>query len=439
MRIRLPYSRKKRYLSGMDWIVATLNHMNHLKTGGSNASQVVLELNGVFDAAKFKLAVADVARLFPVLGGRIARCWNLAPYWKMPPAGDPATIPVEIRDVTGSTLHAALVQSVNACFSGPDSHLAFRLFRLSRDHHYLALRFDHCLLDAQGAEMLLDLLHCRMTGEDCSERIAKLSFVEPPHLSEWMRKFEAGKQLIRMLLPLTKKMIPTLPRPSPLQGRIFRFEVIEFNERETESIMANADREAGFMMLMPYLLATSLASLDQVFKAGGRADGDYLVSVSVDLRTPDTAAARLFFNHMSFLFFTVPAAVAGDRRQTLVTFKQQMYEQIKSGFPGALAESSMLMRILPRSLLGRIMLKPLHGEFASFNFAFTGKGRYRHGKFMDADVVNLFHMPLVPVPPGLGVVFNQHGKRMNAALSYLDGIVEERAAGGVAARMRETL
>lgn len=439
MRISLPYSRKKRYLSGMDWVIAALDLMNRRRTGGSNASQVVLELHGDFDEEKFKQAVTGLVDLFPVVGGRLARCWNLAPYWAMPPAGVRVEVPVESQTVTAATLHEALSQSINTPFAGPESHLAFKIFRLSPLHHFLVLRFDHCLLDAQGAEMLLDLLHCRIIGQAGSERMERISLIEPAHLSDWMRKFEAGRQLIRLLRPLVNQKIRTLPRPVPLKGRGFRFRVIEFNEQETEAITANAEREAGFMMLMPYLLASALESLDPVFKKRGEGAGDYLVTVSVDLRSPDMAQANLFFNHLSFLLFTIPTAIAGDRRQTVDLVKLQMYEQIKNGFPGALAESSMLMRILSRSLLGRLMLKPLNGEFASFSFSCVGKGGYRSAKFMNADVVNLFHMPLVPLPPGLGLVFNQYGTRMNATLTYLDGLLDQKNVEDVDAHVRGRL
>jgi hypothetical protein len=125
------------------------------------------------------------------------------------------------------------------------------------------------------------------------------------------------------------------------------------------------------------------------------------------------------------MFFRIPVAIAGDRRQALDAVRTQMYEQIKNGFPGAMAESSMLMRILPMSVLGRLMRRPLRGEFASFSFASVGQKGYACPEFMEARVTNLFHMPLVPVPPGLGLVVNHFGDRMNAVLSYLDGMFSD--------------
>jgi hypothetical protein len=425
MKVRVPYSRTKRYLTGIDWTILTLDRMSYRATGGSNASQIVMELRGKFDDHRFRAAMTEFTRQFPVLGGRSTRDWNLAPYWKIPRAGTVTPVQVDARQVTRSELLPALAESVNTRFTRPDEHLACRVFHVEDDVHYLAMRFDHRLFDAQGAEAFLDLFQRWYSGENCRARLAGISLTAPAHLSEWKRKFEAGKQLVRMLLGFNKTTLVVLPRPSSLKGRRFKFSLMEFDGVETGVVTGRAYREAGFLMFMPYALACAIQALDSTFKARAQGGQDYIVSVSVDLRAPDTAASHLFFNHLSFLIFRIPAAVAGDRRQVLEAIRSQMYEQVKSGFPRALAEASMLMRILPPALLSHFLLKPLHGEFASLGFSCVGKGGANLSQFMETAVNNLFHMPLVPVPPGVGFVVNQFGNRMNAVLSYVDGMLSD--------------
>src|ERR1035437_7499354 len=193
MRVCLPYSKKKRYLTGMDWAIAALDHMSRKHTGGSNASQIVLELHGPFDDARFTATVADFVKLLPVVGGRAARDWNLAPYWKIPRPGCARPVKVEIRTVAEADLHSALENSVNTPFADPPAHLAFRVFHVRADCHYLAMRFDHCILDAQGAEALLDLFHCWQQGDDCRERLAKNVFSGQGHPCAWMEKIGLGR------------------------------------------------------------------------------------------------------------------------------------------------------------------------------------------------------------------------------------------------------
>jgi hypothetical protein len=439
MKVNLPYSKSKRYLTGIDWAIAALNDMNRRSTGGTNDSQLVLELDGPFDVEHFRAAMTKFARLFPMLGGTPARDWNLAPYWKMPRPGHVPTVSVEEESVSGTDLFAALTRTANAGFHDPRTHLAFRVFKVDGRRHVVTLHFDHCLFDAHGAEAFMELFHRWERGEDCSARLAAIALTEPAHLCDWKRKFEAGKLLVRMLRRFAETLIVTFPRPRPLQGRPFKFALLEFGEPESKAVIDRAYRDAGFLMFMPYVLATVVQALDAVRRRKNVAGRDYLVSVSVDLRTPGTAAARLFFNHVSFMFFGVPVTAAADRRQVTDTVKAQMYEQIKSGFPQAMADSSLLMRILPVSVLGRLMRRPLRGEFASLGFTCVGKGGYVPATFMETRVANLYHMPLVPVPPGLGLVVNQYGDRMNVVLTYLDGLLDDEEVQGLMADVRQGL
>lgn len=439
MKVCLPYSRTKRYLTGIDWTILTLDRMSRRATGGSNDSQIVLELQGTFDDHRFRAAMTEFVRLFPVLAGKSTRDWNLAPYWKMPRAGKPVPVKVEFRCVTRLELLPALGESVNTRFFRSVEHLAFCVFHVGEDRHYLAMRFDHRLFDAQGAESFLDLFQRWYSGEDCRSRLAAIALTEPAHLNDWKQKFEAGKQLVRMLLALSGIPLMVLPRPSPLKGRAFKFCLMKFDAAETQAITERAYNEAGFLMFMPYALAGAIQALDETFKARSKGGQEYLVSVSVDMRTPSLAASRLFFNHLSFLVFRIPAADIGDRRKVLEAIRTQMYEQIKSGFPRALSDASMLMRILPPALLSRFLLKPLRGEFASLGFSCVGKGGYALPQFMETTVENLFHMPLLPVPPGFGFVVNQFGKRMNAVLAYLDGMLSEDEVRRIQENVRRLL
>lgn len=439
MKVSLPYSKTRRYLTGMDWTLRALDCMSRVSIGGQNTFQVVLDLRGPFAPDRFKAAMEQFVREFPELGGRPARDWTLAPYWKMPRSSGSARVRVDCRNVTESELPQFLEQGVNAGMPDAITHLAFRVFRVSTARHVVAAHFDHQLFDAPGAEALLDLFHRWSSGEDCRARIAGLARTEPAHLSDWMHKFEAGKQLVRKLRGFAETTLMILPRPVPLRGRRIRFNILEFDERETAGIVGRAHREAGFLMFMPYVLATALQALAPVFEKHKTAGRDYIVSVSVDLRTPETAAAQMFFNHLSFLFFRVPAARVGDRQPLLSALRIQMYEQVKSGFPRAMYESSMLMRILPAGLLGRLMLKPLRGEFASLGFTCVGKGGYAGTHFMEAEVANLIHMPLVPVPPGIGFFVNQYGGKMNAVLAYVEDLLTGEDVRCVADDVRRLL
>lgn len=425
MKVSLPYCRSRRYLTGIDWVVAVLDTLSRRTLGNGNAFQIVMDLRGGFDEARFRQAVESFVQHFPALGGHVARDWNLAPYWKSAPAGDRIPVLVESVSVPEPDLWQALSRSANSRFPDSRTHLAFRVFHVGEHRHAVAVQFDHKLFDATGAEHFLELFQRWWAGEDCRDRIARIALTEPAHLSEWMRKFELGKQFVRFLRGLAEFKPVILPRPEPLRGRPVKFAMIEFDAAESAAITARADREAGFMMFLPYTLAVSLEALAPVILARASGGEDFLISISMDLRNPETAPAQVFFNHVSFLFFQIPASVATDRKQLLALLRTQMYDQVKNGFPKALHESSMLMRIAPLGLLSRMILKPVRGELSSLGFTCVGKGGYALDQFAGATLANLVHMPLVPVPPGVGFFIGQLGGHLNAVLSYVEGMFSD--------------
>jgi phospholipid N-methyltransferase len=131
----------------------------------------------------------------------------------------------------------------------------------------------------------------------------------------------------------------------------------------------------------------------------------------------------MFFNYVSYLFYQVPAEEVADRKGLIALLKQQMYDQVKSGFPKDLAEASLLTRIAPLPVLGKLLQLPMKGKMATFVFSHLGKSSYQHSVFMQKGIANMFHMPRVPVPPGLGFFSNNFNNRLNLVISYLDGLL----------------
>lgn len=439
MRINLPYSRTKRHLTGIDWVISALDDQNRRITGGSNASQIVLELEGPVSEPEFRRSLHAFVQLFPVLAGRVARDWrNLAPYWRMPRNGSPIPVSIDIvHPAPGEAPLDAAARCINTGFSKRGERIAFRLISCAPDRHFLAMRFDHRLFDAHGAELFLDLFERWRDGRVSSAAIAYPTLVEPAHLSDWMRKFEAGKPFVRKLRELSQCPFSVIPRPANLRNGGFRFHRVSFDPAETAAITRRADQEAGFLMFSCYALAAAVQSLAPAFPGADDPKRELLVSFSMDARPTGAGSDTLFFNHLSFLLFRVPLALASDRPALMTALRTDLYEQTKAGFPQNLAESTLLMRILPASLFGRLMLLPLRGELASFGFACVGKGGFAQTACLGATVTNLFHMPLIPTPPGLAMVVNRFRDRMNVVLCHPTGMLDDSAAQGILARVRK--
>jgi hypothetical protein len=243
-------------------------------------------------------------------------------------------------------------------------------------------------------------------------------------LTKWKEKFMAGRNVNRRIIALSKSTPESLPI-HPGRDKGCKYRLMTFTEQETSAIYDSAYREAGYLLESPYFLAIITQTVHELFAHKSGDGTSYLIPVTMDLRTGKEPLQEVFFNHVSYLFYQIPLQQAEDIKGLIAMFKQQMYDQVKSGFPKDLAEASLLTRIVPLGLFGKMLHIPLKGKVATFAFSHLGKSSYQSTAFMGSAIENLFHMPRVPVPPGLGFFSNYYNNRLNLVISYLDGLLTD--------------
>jgi hypothetical protein len=416
-------SKQKRYLSGSDWVINTLDYMMKAATCAGNMSQVVLELDGLLDESEVRSRLNAFVKQFPVLQGHVSRDIKLAPYWKIPgKSGRDVSLTVRNAEtlVSGESAFAHFEKSANAPFQDDNEHLAFHLFK-DRGRCLLAMAFDHRIFDARGAEMFLNLFQ-RSVKSGSSTVSGDIAFTSSSALTQWSRKFLAGRTVNRRIIGLSKLSPRALPVPQDGTGRQ-RYHLLSFTEQETAAIYDRAYTEAGYLMESPYLLSVIIQCVHELCATKQVTGSCYLIPVTMDLRPGRDPLQEIFFNYVSYLFYQIPVHEADDRKGLISVLKQQMYDQVKSGFPKDLAEASLLTRIAPLPVLGKLLHLPMKGKMATFAFSHLGKSSYQQPLFMDAKVTNIFHMPRVPVPPGLGFFSNYCSNKLNVVISSLDGVL----------------
>ena len=419
--LSLPYSKNKRYLTGIDWIIHVLNYMTRKETGAGFMSQVVIEVSGNVNALEIENLLNAFIKKHAVVNGYFTRDITLAPYWKIPPVKKPG-ISLDTAIVkegeSFDVILKNLEKGINTLFKNKREHIAFHVLT-GGGRSYIAMTFDHLLFDARNAEAFLNMFQKDWEGREDS---GNMTITEPAHLSMWMDKFKAGQRVNRAFIKIAGKAPPrVLPLPSGKNG--FKFKILSFGTKETEAIAENAFNEAGYLMLMPYALAASVCALHGIFTGRGISSGDYVIPVSIDTRKQEEITKQMFFNHVSFFIFKAEASVASDFPALLKSIKEQMYTQVRSDLPGDICKASLLMRIAPAPLLGRLLKIYFKGEIASFCFSYVGKTAYTSPYFMGNKITNIFHMPRTPVPPGIGIFFQQSNEKLNVILSYLDGML----------------
>ena len=436
-------TKSKYYLSGSDWVISALDYMMKKSTCSGNMSQVVFALDSAADHALLESCLCKFAKELPVLRGNIARNlkYNFAPYWQILENAK-ADLEIKVHYAENHSFSDGILplleKSANRKFKNENEHLSFNLIRANNQKSFFAMAFDHRLLDARGAEAFLNLFEQYLTG-NCEERILEgILLSSPSGLSEWMKKFYAGRNVNRKFIALSATAPESLPIPAE-KNRGFRFKVITFGPEETRLIYDNACREAGYLMEMPYLLAVVIQSVRGFFEKRGLPVSSFLIPVSVDMRGGEDIKQKLFFNHISYLFFQISAGNMDSLKGLINSVKLQMYEQVRNGLPGDLAEASFLTRIAPLSVLGKLLCLPFKGKMASFVFSHLGKSSYLSSEFTGCKVENIFHMPRVPVPPGLGFFFNYFNGQLNLVISYIEGLIEDGEVSALEKDIKERL
>jgi hypothetical protein len=393
------------------------------ETGAGFMSQVVLEVSGNLDPAETVKKLEDFIKKHPIVFGYSARDFNLAPYWKIPSGGTMPEITFETASIGEDTSFdqaiKILEKGINRRFENKRTHMSFHILS-GAYRSYISMTFDHLLFDARNAEAFLNMFQKDWDGREPSREIA---ITEPAHLSMWKDKFMAGRRVNRAFIKIADNAAPrVLPYKSGKKG--FKFKILTFSRREAEAIAENAFNEAGYLMFMPYALAASVSAMHGIFIKRGITSGDYVIPVSIDTRKQEEVKKHMFFNHVSFFIFKAEASMVTNFQGLVKTIKEQMYSQVKSDLPADICKASMLMRIAPAFLLGRLLKLYFKGEIASFCFSYVGRTAFASSAFMENNITNIFHMPRIPVPPGIGVFFQQSNEKLNVILSYLDGMLD---------------
>ncbi len=440
--MKVPSSPGRRYLGGADWCVAALSAGTKITTGRRCMFLIAIFLDGAPDGGRISRAFQGFCARFPVLQGTPARCWCLAPYWRQPAASDPARpAPVDHMELPEGAGITDIIQHierlVNTHAARAEWMAALDILQSGRGQCLLLFSFDHILFDADGAEAFIDLFMRHLNGETDEAEIPTPRPTADAHLDQWRRKFRSGQKVNRMMRRLAAGETAWLPLPADAPDRPFRFRLTTFSPDESRRIEQEAFRVAGYLMHTPYLLATAAAVFRPLFE--GQQASNFVVSVSTDKPRTSQKTPHLFFNGLSFLYFQFPLGLASGRDELAAEVRRQFFEQVREGMPEAIEEANLLMRILPARGLWHFFMKLYRRRLSSFGFTCLGESAMRSTHLLGCPIRSRMHFPVIPAPPGIGLIFCRHQGAYHAVLSYIEGVLGEDAADDVMTRLRASL
>jgi len=411
----------KRYLTGIDWLIHTFDHMNKQKIGRGNVFHVIFEVNSLLNVELFTRELNEFINKCDVFKGSVSRSFNLAPYWKIN-----KNKKIEPVIISSSTIQESseLIVFFTKIFEKHDQSNDAYLYCdvvFHNEESYVSFTFSHKVFDGIGAELFVDAFEKYM--EDKNSYVFENKYFEPSHLNGWIEKFKSGKQVNQKLIRLSPgRNVRVLPL-----GEIrdeYKFKIIQFDEEETSKIIERANKEAGYLLVMPFLLSKTVSVFNKLLNKKGIRNDNMVVPVTVNARKKGVFN-KIFFNHLSFMFFSFNSKEA---ESPIASIKNQLYEQTKSRFADKFCNNAMLMRIFPAPILSKLLGLYSKGKMATFSFSYLGEAVNSERKLFSKAVQNVYHMPCPSVPPGIGVIINNCNGKFNLTISYLNALLDEKDA-----------
>lgn len=421
---RIPLAPGDYYMHGQDW------RMRCFGLPG-NVCRVSLRLDRGLDVSKLREHI-ETSRAFDWLSRlHIRRRWPVLPArWEAKPEpqpffqehaangisrSNPTAFP---KAVTTRQLHAS---------EGPA--VAFDLIHHNDGTHDLILSWNHALMDARGAEMVLRHIQAQNSSNvlDFSKTL-----IQPEQVNGGFSKWWNSMGRARRSLPWLKEsgkgpLFTLLPPGSSPTNCVNKTRAITFSAEESAQMNARCAQLNAAFRRSHFYLAASLRAVHAVATKRGQADKAYLIPVPHDTRRRG-AKGPVFSNHLSILFYRIAAELATDTGAVVEELTRQMMDQIRTEFPRNAMSALEMFKVLPLNLYLYQLGKPSGGRFASFCFSDSGETCAGFREVMGASIQSVMHVIPTWRPPGLTILFWSFSGRPYALISYADDCLTEDEA-----------
>jgi len=424
---RLPDSKYK--LGGSDVLMRALDYISSSGDGSGNTCHAALLLNGDENSDKIEGLVKSNAALKMLSQCRVKKSMPLSmPYWVIdkqsrlslvwlkpqPEAKDLESFIMPVIDMGGELLRVSLC-------------------KLAAGKLVLLLSWQHTLLDAHGAELLLS----ELAGEKDlnifpAETSKKKGGTKVPFIRQLasfrrvgsklrqLAEGDGGSNTLAQPFAAGKKALNAPPQ------RIY----LALSRIETEQLWEAASKMNADLFRSAFLLALSARSVSNYLRMQSSEANQFLVCVPHDQRKKGSLR-QVAHNRLTVLFFRLLRSDLESGLQTSVSnIISQMEQLIKGDFPGDFSRFLLFCRRLPSALYAYILQSPMKQKaFASFCFSYTGKTSLPNAVGAN-DILDFKHYPPNIDPPGLSVVAFEHKNQLRLCLSFSRSLInsqEQRA------------
>lgn len=293
----------------------------------------------------------------------------------------------------------------------------------------LLLHWNHPLLDARGAKIVLDFLNSdrpESFKDSPSPITLKLAQFR---MWQWLRLFFKVKRHNHDVLSIDS----CLPTQADAGQQSLRLKVRRFSEDETRQIAALARQHTGLAGKTLYYLGCFMRAMEQVGPPAAKAG--YCIPYAFNLRRQN-APTPVFGNHVGCLFARATREQAQDRKGLFEHLLAQHRDVVREELDVGYLPFMWLGQWLSPARYAKFLRKQYSGgELSSLWFSDIGELSWGKQGFLGVPVTAMTHLCWMTLPPGLALLVGQLDGRLAMSYSYLHPAVDEAWLDLVIARM----
>lgn len=407
----------------VDFFLAGLGAFMKRSGQGEHWAVTVLQLKGKPDTTALTRAWEQVHAHHPMLGARMKRVfrgWRLAwetsgpsvappVIWHPPQAEPPNEFVIQER-LQGrhgaGNITTPLWMEVFPSSAGPE--------------HVIVLTWRHALMDGTGVNLLLEKL---ATGSCASGPPAQAM----PDRKSMGLVFQKARPLMLRLHAMTKAGCLSAWKKGMPTGGSPQFRLIKLSAEQSQAAFARLRSSCGEFLQMPFYAAIAGRALRLLHEMRSWYSPE--IHLHLPIQSRGRSRDHIFGNGMGALpvFLDAPALGTMDDAVTHVLAKYR--EAMKQDMPQASEALMTLAAQLPVKWFISAVRLTNRGQICSLFHSHTGTFLPGRAEFVGAAIQNVYTIPGVCSPPGLGVFFSDYAGCITVTLAWRgDGMSEMEVA-----------
>ena len=406
-----------------DYFLAALERLMERTGQGKHFGVTVLRLGALPDVAALQDRLNQIYATHPILSARMKRRfrgWTLG--WQVEEQKPAPAITVHGADVKLDD--AFIAKRLNERLS--DAPIQLEVFQ----DPALLVTWRHGLLDGIGINLLLEQL---ATGSLTPAEEPPTPKPAEPFSKVWKRA-KLGLDTLRQITCEGSRS--AWPHGSPMNGRP-AFRLIELTNDQSAVAFARIREKCGDFFQMPFYAALAVRAVRFLNRTRG------IDSKSCHLQVPFQSGKRspsaLFQNRMGMMLLPVREAEFDEIDSAVKEVTAVYRDSMRRGLPQAMEALMQLSMSMPPGLFMPMIRFQNEGEICSLFHSHTGTFMPNTKDFAGAAMQNVFTVPSVSAPPGIGVFFSDYAGKITITLAWREGCMNEGEVQAIVNQLTEDL